>query len=81
MEEIAQSLSEMYLNFKNIDIRARNKSFLNNQFGVLEVNGIDSFFSKNIIFPKNVTIINPNHFLFSLLSSKINLKAILKIEV
>nr|AKL79011.1 RNA polymerase alpha subunit [Euglena viridis] len=81
LEEISQSLSEMYLNFKDIDIRVRDKIFFNEKFGILQVNGVNSFFSKDVIFPRNFTVINPNHFLFSLLSSKINLKVILKIEV
>nr|YP_007517051.2 RNA polymerase alpha subunit [Euglena viridis]AEY70823.2 RNA polymerase alpha subunit [Euglena viridis] len=81
LEEIAESLSQTYLNFKDIDIRVRDKFIFNDKFGILKASGINSFFSQDIIFSKDVTIIRPSHFLFSLLSSKINLKVILKIEV
>lgn len=82
LEEVIESGVQIYSNFKRVSFRNSYYPSFKKQFSILKSDNFKKVFqAKDIIIPKDLMIINLNHDLFSCISSKINFKAILELEM
>nr|YP_009503385.1 RNA polymerase alpha subunit [Euglena clara]AXA45480.1 RNA polymerase alpha subunit [Euglena clara] len=80
LEEITGSLLDVYTNIRSVQFKLLQKNFNNEIFGILNCNSRQVFFAKDIVFNQKIEILNDNQLLLELLSSKLKLKIILKLQ-
>lgn len=73
----------MFSNFKQVDFRTDNEIFSKRQFSTLNFSDSKSkiVVAKDIRFPREFLIINPNLYLFSCISLKIKLKCVMDLKL
>lgn len=85
LEEIQDSLLQFYDNIRKLVLRKDN--FLNtidistNKYATIHSSTVGAVFTSNILLPDNFRIIQSNRFLFSIISSKIKVRSLMKIEL
>lgn len=85
LEEIQDSLLQFYDNIRKLVIRKDN--FLNtvdvstNKYASIYSSKVGAVFASNILLPDNFRIIKSNSPLFSIISSQIKIRSLMKIEL
>nr|YP_010700300.1 RNA polymerase subunit alpha [Euglena undulata]WCH63444.1 RNA polymerase subunit alpha [Euglena undulata] len=79
LEEIKEDMLSVYYNLRQIKFKS-NVDVKNRFFVVLNVSQYGEVFARNLLVPKNLSILNLDHYLFKFISSKIKVKVILKLD-
>lgn len=83
LEEVNQPIAQIYSNIKSIDFYDLKplSHKISRNFSRLDCFLPQSYFVKNIIFPKNLFVFNYDKFLLNLSTLKLKLKIIMEAEV
>jgi len=81
LEEIKESFPEIFSNMKMLRFLVKFNSLHKKRFfAIIDCFEKSKIFAKDIVLPSDLTVINPNQYLFNKISNKISVKILIRID-